>query len=254
MASQIAAQLYTLREYTKTQADIASTLKKVRKIGYEAVQTSALGPIDPKELARILKGEGLTCCATHVSPDRMRAEPQAVIDEHKLWGCDLIAIGGFWPKEPSAAAFRDFATDYNTIAKPFTAAGQSIGYHNHAHELAAYDGKRPLDILLETLDKSIWFEIDTYWIAFGGGDPIQWINKVKGRIPAIHLKDMRFNAAEKKQFMAEVGEGNLNWPGILQAAKAAGCKWFIVEQDICYRDPFDSLELSLKNLRALGLN
>ena len=254
MASQIAAQLYTLREFLKTPADIAASLKKVRKIGYEAVQVSGLGAIDPKELARILQDEGLTCCATHISPDRMRNEPQAVIDDHKLWGCDLIAIGGFFPKDPTAALYRDFALDYNKIAKPFQAAGQSIGYHNHAHELCKYDGQRPMDILFDTFDRSIWFEIDTYWIAFGGGDPIAWINKVKGRIPAIHLKDMAFNAAEKKQVMAEVGEGNLNMPGILQAAKSAGCKWFIVEQDICQRDPFESLAISLKNLKAMGMS
>jgi sugar phosphate isomerase/epimerase len=52
----------------------------------------------------------------------------------------------------------------------------------------------------------------------------------------------------------EVGEGNLNWSAILKAAKSAGVKWFIIEQDTCYRDPFDSLETSLKNLREMGVN
>ena len=55
----LAAQLYTLREFTKTPKDIAETMKKVKQIGYDAVQISALGPIDPKELAAILDGEGL---------------------------------------------------------------------------------------------------------------------------------------------------------------------------------------------------
>src|ERR1035437_8455655 len=80
-ASPFAAQMYTLREFTKTPADIAKSLARVRKIGYEAVQLSALGKIDPKELATILKNEGLAVPATHVSPDRMRNETQAVIDE-----------------------------------------------------------------------------------------------------------------------------------------------------------------------------
>src|SRR6516162_675366 len=112
-ASAIAAQLYTLREFTKTPADIASTLKRVRKIGYEAVQLSALGKIDAKELANILRGEGLACCATHVAPDRMKNETQAVIDEHKLWGCAYTAIGGFFPKEPLTQDWLNFACDYN---------------------------------------------------------------------------------------------------------------------------------------------
>ena len=95
MASQIAAQLYTLRDFAKTPADIAATLKKVKKIGYDAVQVSGIGKIDPKELDGILKGEGLTCCVTHVGLDRLKAEPQAIADEHKLWGCQYTAIGGF---------------------------------------------------------------------------------------------------------------------------------------------------------------
>src|SRR5437868_1009935 len=100
-ASPFAAQMYTLREFTKTPADIASTLKRVRKIGYETVQLSALGKIDPTELAKILQSEGLACCATHVSPDRMKNETQAVIDEHRLWACQYTAIGGFFPKDPT---------------------------------------------------------------------------------------------------------------------------------------------------------
>ena len=83
-----------------------------------------------------------------------------------------------------------------------------------------------------------------------GGDPAAWIRKVAGRIPCVHLKDMGVSNA-REPFMMEVGEGNLNWPEILKACKAAGVKWYIIEQDVCYRDPFDSLETSLKNLQQM---
>jgi len=52
--------------------------------------------------------------------------------------------------------------------------------------------------------------------------------------------------------MAEVGEGNLDWPDILAAAREAGTEWYIVEQDTCQRDPFESLAISLRNLRDMG--
>jgi len=251
-ASPIAAQMYTLREFTKTPADIASTLKRVRKIGYEAVQLSALGKIDPGELANILKGEGLTVCATHIAPERMKSETQAIIDEHRLWNCKYTAVGGFFPKDPTTQDWLKFAADYNDSVKRFAGSGLVIGYHNHSHELAKFDGKTAMQMLLDKLDPSVWFEIDTYWIAHGGGDPAAWIEKVSGRIPCVHLKDMGVNN-KREQFMMEVGEGNLNWPAILKACKAAGVKWYIVEQDVCYRDPFDSLETSLKNLKQMGV-
>jgi len=251
-ASQIAAQLYTLREFTKTPSDIAKTLKRVKEIGYGAVQASALGKIDPKELARIYQGEGLICCATHVPLDRMKNETQAVIDDHHLWNCNYTAIGGFFRDDYKTADWLEFAKTYNDIAKRFSGTGISLGYHNHSHELARFDGKTALQILLDNLSNDIWFEIDTYWIAHGGGDPVAWINKVKNRIPGIHLKDMAITP-KREQLMAEIGEGNLNWAGILSAAKSAGVQWYIVEQDICQRDPFESLAISLRNLKAMGL-
>jgi sugar phosphate isomerase/epimerase len=247
----IAAQLYTLRDFTKTPADIAKTLARVKEIGYNGVQCSALGPIEPKELAKILKDNDLACVATHVKLDDLEKEPQRIIDEHALWGCKYTAIGGFFAKEATAQTWIDFANRYNAIAKKFVGSGLSIGYHNHSHELAHFDGKPAFQILLEHFDRAVWIEIDTYWITHGGGDPTQWIGKVAGRIPCIHLKDMAIKL-DRTQFMAEVGEGNLNWDAILVACKAAGLEHLIVEQDICYRDPFESLEISLRNLKRMG--
>jgi sugar phosphate isomerase/epimerase len=252
--TQIACQMYTLRDYTKTPADIARTLGRVKKLGYDAVQLSALGPIDANELAKILQNEGLTCCATHIPPDRMRDQSEQVIADHKLWDCKYTAIGGFFPKEPRAQDWLTFADQYNATAQKYEGSGISIGYHNHSHELARLDGaKTPMQILLDKLSPKIWFEIDTYWIAHGGGDPIQWINKVKGRIPCVHLKDMGIRS-DRTQYMAEIGEGNLNWEGILKACKSAGVEWYIIEQDNCNgKDPFECVELSLKNLHTMGL-
>lgn len=248
--SCIAAQLYTLRDMLKTPLEIAATLKKVKQIGYDAVQVSGMGKIDPAELAAILDGEGLTCCATHISLDLMRGNPGQVIEQHKLWRCQYTAIGSF--KAESKEEWLKFAADYNAIAGQYEKSGLQIGYHNHSHELAHYDGTSALQLLIDHLNASVWMEIDTYWIVHGGGDPIQWIGKVAGRIPCVHLKDMAVTA-ERAQLMAEVGEGNLNWPGILSACKKAGVKWYIVEQDICQRDPLESLEISSRNLKEMGM-
>src|SRR5215203_5140664 len=113
MPTQVALQMYTLREFTKTPADIAKTLSRVKQLGYDAVQLSALGPIDPKELATILSNEGLVCCATHISLERMMNATSAVIDDHKLWNCAYTAIGGFFPKDPTEQDWLNFAGEYN---------------------------------------------------------------------------------------------------------------------------------------------
>lgn len=251
MTARIALQLYTLRDFTKTPADIAQTLSRVRKVGYDAVQLSALGAIDPQELDRILRGEGLTVAATHVSLDRLENETAAVIDEHRLWGCRYIAVGGFFQKQYASADWFAFAQRYNRIAQKFSSSGISLGYHNHSHELARFDGVTALQILLDQLDPAVWFELDTYWLAHGGADPVQWIDRCAGRTPCIHLKDMGINP-DRTQLMAEVGEGNLNWTAILSACRRASVEWLIIEQDTCYRDPFESVAISLRNLKAFG--
>ncbi len=106
MASRLAAQLYTLRDFTKTPSEIAHTLKKVREIGYQAVQCSALGPIDPTELATILRGEGLTCCATHEPFGRLRDHTAAVADEQRILGCKYAALGSMPIEYPQCGGVR----------------------------------------------------------------------------------------------------------------------------------------------------
>jgi sugar phosphate isomerase/epimerase len=246
----LAIQLYTLRDFLKTPADIAATLRRVKQIGYDAVEVAGLGRIDAAELAKMLGGEGLVCCGGHVPMEKLKIDLQKVIDDHRKWGCSTIAVPGYWGK--TLADFGNFADEFNMIVQTLGHAGMSLGYHNHSHELVKHDGRTPLGLLLEKLSPKAWFEIDTYWLVHGGADPIAWIDKVHGRMPCVHLKDMGIEAGGH-QFMAEVGEGNLNWPGILSACRGAGTRWLVVEQDVCRHDPFVSIEMSLKNLRGMGV-
>jgi len=250
--SRIAAQMYTLREFTKTPADIAATMKKVRDIGYEAVQLSALGPIAPSELKKILNGEELTVSSTHISFDRMRDDPEGVIEEHRILECKHTAIGGMPTDYRNAEGFHKFAKEASEVAKKLAEGGLTFSYHNHSFEFEKFGDKTGLEILRTESDPRYFnLEIDTYWVQHGGGDPADWIMKCKGRIPLLHLKDMTNKAGQ--QLMAEIGEGNLNWPAIFEAAGDAGVEWYLVEQDICQRNPFESLAISLRNLKAMGV-
>jgi sugar phosphate isomerase/epimerase len=250
--SQLAAQLYTVREFTQSPKDIAETMNKIAKIGYEAVQLSALAPMDPKELRRICDGEGLTICATHIGYEEMRDQPEKVIEEHKILGCQHPAIGGLPGEYRTAEGYSRFAKEASEVAARLAEGGLTFGYHNHSFELERFGDRTGLAILYEDSDPRYFTgEIDTYWIQHGGGSPVAWINKLKGRLPLLHLKDMTIRGG--KQVMAEVGDGNLDWPGILAAAREAGVKWYIVEQDTCERDPFESLAISLRNLKGMGI-
>jgi sugar phosphate isomerase/epimerase len=270
--SVLGAQLYTLRDYLKTPLDVAKTLSRVRRMGYQAVQCSGIGPIETKELARILDGEGLACVVTHRPLEEFR-NTEAALEYHGLLKCKYGAIGGFGWNNETLVQWRAFAAEYSRIAKTLAARGLFLGYHNHSHELAhladlvipgvpavagaalpgAGAGATPLQLLIDTCDRAVWFEIDTYWIQHGGGDPALWIDKVAGRIPCVHFKDMAVTP-QRQQKMCEVGAGNLNWPRILDSCRRAGVQWYLVERDDGDVDPFDSLQISFDNLRAMGLH
>lgn len=245
---QIVAQLYTVRDFTKTPEDIKKTLHKVKAIGYDAVQVSGIGPIDPSHLKDLVDEAGVKIVVTHVPYNRMIDDFDALVKEHKLWNCDYVGLGSMPPKyRGSKEGFKTFAKEASKIAKRFTENGLRFVYHNHNFEFEKFDGVTGMEILLEETDPKFFdFEIDTYWVQAGGANPVEWIKKVDGRMNVIHLKDMGIK--EGKQVYAEIGEGNLNWPVIFKACEDISIKWYCVEQDICPGDPFDSLTISFRNI------
>ena len=253
MEKGIAAQLYTVREFLKTPKEIGRALKRVKEIGYDAVQLSGLGPIAAGDLASILDGEGLTTVSTHESLDRLLSDLPAVVEEHRLWGCRHAAIGGLPDEYRSEEGYVEFARVATEIAEKLAEAGLTFSYHNHSFELERYGAKTGLELLYENSDPAlVKAEIDTYWVQHGGGDSAEWIGRMKGRMVIVHFKDMTI--LDNTQIMAEVGEGNLNWPRIIEACREAGVLWYVVEQDTCQRDPFESLAISLRNLQAMGVS
>ena len=250
----LAAQLYTIRNHTKTAEDFAASMKKIKEIGYTAVQVSAIGPIPHDEVWKIVSDLGLTVCNTHIGWDKLQSDIDDVIAQHKLWQCQHVAVGSMPAeyREGDEDGYKRFAVEAAEIGEKLAAADLTFSYHNHNFEFVRFGNRTGLDLIYDETDpRYLQAEIDTYWVQAGGGDPAAWIMKVKDRMPVVHLKDMAVSGRE--QVMAEVGEGNLNWPAILQACKDANVEWYAVEQDITPGDPFDSLKISYDNLRAMGL-
>lgn len=253
---RIAAQLYTLREFMKTPEGIAGTLKRVKEIGYDAVQVSGMGHIDRGKAELIKKTTeelGLTICATHVGFDELENDMDWMIELHKMWDSRYVGLGAMPERfRKNKEGFVEFARIASGFGRTLNENGLRFIYHNHDFEFHKFDGATGMEILFSETDPECFdFEIDTYWVQAGGADPIWWIRKMKGRMEVIHFKDMMMY--QGKQAMAEVGEGNLNWQGIIDACRETGVRWAAVEQDICMRDPFESLRISLKNLEKFGV-
>lgn len=269
MPSQLAVQMYTVRDFTKTADDLARSLEKIAQIGYKAVQLSAVGAmnsvdgkapqVDARTVRKMLDDNGLPCVATHRSWERLAQATDEEIEFHHILGCSFTAIGGIPPEyNHGENGYRRFVADAQPVLAKLKAGGVAWGHHNHAHEfqrIATQPDGSPYtlwDILIDEGGPDYLLEADLYWVWHAGVDPVALLSRMKNRVPVIHLKDKEV-VPKDGPVMAPIGEGNLPWQTILPACREAGVQWYCVEQDVCRRDPFDCLRSSFEFLTARGL-
>jgi sugar phosphate isomerase/epimerase len=248
---EIGAQLYTVRESCQNLADFAETLKKVADIGYRNVQVSGTCPYPAQWLKEHLDRNGLKCVLTHIPVPRLTGELDQVISEHEVFGCDYIGLG-WWAFDPEKdMSWEKWVETFPPIAKKIAQAGKLFMYHNHDQQFQKIGGRLVMEKLMEAVPADqMGFTVDTFWVQAGGGDPAQWLEKLAGRIPCIHLKDYAYGRK-----MAVVGEGNINFARVFEKAEAGGTKYMLVEQDDCNgEDPIDCLRRSYQYLRSFGFN
>ena len=244
---RIGAQLFTVREHTKTLEDFALTLKKVADIGYTTVQVSGTCAFEPAWLKGELDRNGLECVLTHTAPARLKEDAVQVARDHDVFGCKHVGLGSYPFREEGTPA--DFYAEYHPIASALKENGKYFMYHNHDGEFRKVNGKTIMDHIAEMFPADeLGFTVDTFWVQAGGSDPALWIEKLAGRVPCIHLKDFAFGRK-----MAPVGEGNINFDRVFEKAEAAGTRFMLVEQDDCNgEDPFDCLKRSYDFLASRG--
>lgn len=253
--TQIAVTLFNLRDFCQTESDLDRTLARVRGMGYEAVQVSGT-PVEASIIRRLLEKNGLFCCATHENLDMIK-DTHRFIDRLHTIGCDFAALG--WPPVEfhCEEGFKKLAALMDEQGEKFAAEGIRLGYHNHHFEFQhGSDGKCFLENFYDlTTPGKVFAEIDVHWVTRGGGSPVRWIEKVKGRMPVVHFKDFVVTDDSGTPAFCEIGCGNLDWPSIIDACRRTGVRWYSIEQDQPFqeRDIFESIEISLKNLHAMGV-
>ena len=247
---ELGAQFYTIRDFCKNLDDFSESMKKIADIGYKNVQISGTCDFEPEWLNEQLTANGLKCVLTHTPPQKLIKDAVQVAKDHDVFGCKNVGIGWFgFDEEKENQKFDDFIKTYTPVIKTLKEKNKYFMFHNHDREFIPYKNKLVIEHLAAIFSSDeLGFTIDTYWVQVAGGDPAQWIEKLSGRVPCIHLKDCAY-----AQKIAVIGEGNINFDRVLEKAENAGTEYLLVELDDCYgEDPFECLKRSYNNLKALG--
>ena len=242
---QIALQLYTLRRLAAD--DLAGTLRAVAAAGYRSVELAGLPPTVPGELARLLEVSELRAIASHEAIESLRADAHGVAARMAEVACPRVIVP--WMPEADRRTVDDvrrFAAELGGFGRQLVDEGIRLGYHNHAFEFEPLDGTTIWDVLLAEVPPEVEIELDVYWAAVGGRDPIAEIQAAAGRVHLLHMKD---RSAGPEPHDAPVGEGTLPFTEIIEAARAAGVEWYVVEQDEP-RAPLDDVTRSLRYLES----
>ncbi|QHT63583.1 sugar phosphate isomerase/epimerase [Paenibacillus lycopersici] len=214
-------------EHYLLQGDVQSNLKRYRELGMETITLSASRESLQEGLDKLV-ANAVTLGAPHVT----------------VW----------WDPCDSKEDLLRGIEAYNRAGTRLAAEGVKLCYHNHAHEFkTAWNGVCAMDILAEYTDpQAVFFEMDIAWITMGGVDPVTILNKMAGRVPAIHVKDVT-TADEPDQWTA-VGTGIVRIAPSILKAREIGVEWMVVEQDrLRNLTPFETITASYLNLKEAGL-
>jgi sugar phosphate isomerase/epimerase len=256
-------QLYTAR--TVLPKDPEGTLAKIAAIGYNEVELYSYDQF--QQLLPLVSKTGMKATSAHLPMPLVTGnwgnQRPIVLEEYlraaKTAGVKYVGMPYVAPNDRKE--FSALAGKMNKTAQETAKAGLAFFYHNHAFEFAGKRGQRPIDIFKAELDpRLVKLELDIFWVAAAGEDPVDVLDEWKGRVALMHVKDkaqgMAVIATESEAKPAdfkEVGAGTLEMAKILKKALSTGVDKFYVEQDQTPGDPLESLRISYENFKRLSV-
>ena len=259
----IGIQLYTLRNPIKE--DLAGTIKAVAAAGYQQVEPYGFPDGTAQELIKVARDNGMEANSSHfawesvTNPDKEGVPPFARILEQAKDAelSHLVVPYVHAHNREDLDGYRRLAERMNQAAVEASQAGIQLSYHNHAFEFEPKEGGQSgYDVFTEEFVPEMKFEVDVFWVVVGDADPVELLQKLKGRVSQLHLKDLKkgtsipnFGKLPKDAFQ-ELGNGMIAMEPIIEAASAAGVDHCHVEQDQS-PDPIASIGQSMAYLKGL---
>jgi sugar phosphate isomerase/epimerase len=221
-------QIYSGRKFPPVEAQVAT----IARSGFTNVET--FGPLydDVEATKRMLDAHALTARSGHFSVEMVETQTDRVVEIARRLGIEIVVAPYLTPAERPATVegWKALGARMLAIREPLSAAGLRFAWHNHDFEFQPLaDGSLPIEHILG--DRLLW-EADLAWVVRGGADPHRWIERYRGRIPLVHVKDIA-PAGEKRDEdgWADVGTGTVGWTELWPLCVAAGVEIMVAEHD-----------------------
>jgi sugar phosphate isomerase/epimerase len=236
-------QMYSLQE--DFDLDTPGTLDRLKAQGFTDLETSVFTKLPAAELKALLRARGMTCSSHHVRPETLEKNMDQVIADAKALGAVQVVCPILPHKAPlDRAQVLKAAANFNRYGAALKAVGLRFAYHNHGGDFQPTDspsasGETFYDVLIAATEPGVVsFQLDVFWVAWGGAKAADVIEKHGQRICSLHLKDLAkdtkpdlTNPKSARSFMVRLAAGRVDIPAVIAAAKAKGISHFIIEDE-----------------------
>lgn len=252
---QAGLNLYSIRNYLDTEENFLRAALALKQMGYSYIQYSG-GAFDPGRIVRVSEQSGLPVVLTHVPMDRIINDTHALMEEHDSFGCRNIGLGAMPPAViADEVQCKSLIEQLDRAGELMEQNGFSFFYHHHHFEFFKHGAQTVFDYLVDHAPH-VNFTLDTYWLQYGGVDIGRTVDRLKGRICCVHLKDYAIireqgaNGGFAPTF-APVGDGSIDFASLIPRMRAAGARYFLVEQDnaATLPDPMEQVGRSIRYIQ-----
>ncbi len=243
----VALELYSIRE--DCARDLAGTLAKVAKMGYDGVEFAGYYGHEAKEVRGILDQVHLKAFSSHNNIKLLVGdELEKTVEFNRTLGNPRVMVASL-PTGTAIQKWYDYARQFNEIAEKLKPHQMRVGFHNHARELEPLEGKLPYDVFLDNTSPEVIMQMDLAHYPEHNLNPVDYMKRYPGRARTVHVKDY---APDGRKVL--LGDGVMDWKSVFRAAETVGgIEVYIIEQEK-YPEPLTPLECAarcLQNFRKL---
>jgi sugar phosphate isomerase/epimerase len=254
---EVGLQLYSLRhEFPK---DVEGTLAKIKQMGIRQIEGGGTYKMTPQEFKALLDKYGLNTVSMGFGYDRYNNDIEGVIKDAKFMGATYVMCSWI-PHKGDDFTIEDAkkaAQDFNVWGKKLKDNGIQFCYHIHGYEFRPYENGTLFDYIVKnTNPEHVSYEMDVFWVAHPGQDPLKLLRKYPTRFSMMHLKDMQkgvkgdLTGHAPDEWNVPIGTGQIDFKSLLPEAQRLGVKYYFIEDE--HPNALQQIPLSLKYLKSLG--